>query len=144
VFKLKAKQLDLKYKEEFLEFYKFICGHKTDKVREHAAFNLPCFNSTYRHFCLPPAQTKGAIARQKTGISTTNNQDEDEESKDESSSDSDFSFNQLYLQFASDACLEVRMLAASSLHEGFLAAGEDEDTHALREALFLLLNEPAP
>ena len=82
LFKLKAKQLHLKYKEEFLEFYKFICGHKTDKVREHAAFNLPCFNSIYRHCCLPPAQTKGAIARQKTGISNTKSQDEDEESKD--------------------------------------------------------------
>jgi hypothetical protein len=36
------------------------------------------------------------------------------------------------------------VLAASSLHEGFLAAGEYEDTQALREALFLLLSEPTP
>jgi hypothetical protein len=52
IFKLKAKQLDVKYKEEFMEFFKYICGHKLEKVRQNAAYNLPCFNTIYRHFYL--------------------------------------------------------------------------------------------
>ncbi len=50
LFKLKAKQLDVKYKEELMEFFKFICGHKLEKIRLNAAYNLPCFNKIYRHF----------------------------------------------------------------------------------------------
>lgn len=125
-----------------MDFYRFICGHKSDKVRQNAAFNLPCFNQIFRHFYLQPPLPKSLIVRQKTGISNTKS--DDEESKEESSLDSDFCFNQVYLQFASDQCLDVRVVVAASLHEGFLAAGEDEDTHLLREALFLLMSEPTP
>lgn len=62
-----------------------------------------------------------------------------EESKDEGCDHRQFAFNEACLDFATDAVERVRIITASSLHEAFLAAGDDEDTSALRAALHELL-----
>jgi hypothetical protein len=44
--------------------------------------------------------------------------------------------------FATDPDLRVRVITASSIHEAFLLASDDEDTTTLRDALHdLLLDE---
>jgi hypothetical protein len=47
VFALKPFGLHMKFKEPLLDFFRQMANHKELKMRRHAAFNLPCFNSLY-------------------------------------------------------------------------------------------------
>ena len=49
VYKLsKFNNQHLKYKKEFIEFFRLICDHKEDEVRYNAVYNLPCFNTIFK------------------------------------------------------------------------------------------------
>ena len=50
VFKLQPYELHLKFREQFMEYFKFMLNHRDLKYRRMAAFNLPCFNSLFHHY----------------------------------------------------------------------------------------------
>lgn len=49
-YKLQAKDLHEKYKDEFIEFFKSTCVHKCEECRENSAFNLPAMNMIFRKY----------------------------------------------------------------------------------------------
>ena len=48
VYKMSQLGLHMKYKKEFIEYYKQICNHKSESIRKNAVFNLPCMNMLYK------------------------------------------------------------------------------------------------
>lgn len=48
VYKMSLLGLHMKYRKEFIEYYKQICNHKQDSIREMGVFNLPCMNMLYK------------------------------------------------------------------------------------------------
>lgn len=48
LFNLQPFGLHLKHKAAFIQFFKFMVGHKELKMRRYAAFNLPCFNQLFK------------------------------------------------------------------------------------------------
>jgi HEAT repeat protein len=50
IHKLSIFNLHIKYREEFLQFYKVIVNHKEVKMRRYAAYNLPCFNKLLKEY----------------------------------------------------------------------------------------------
>lgn len=52
-----------------------------------------------------------------------------------------FEFSQVYFQFSQDADERIRVITASCIHEGFLAAQDDEDTSLLRDTLHELMQD---
>ena len=46
--KMKEFDLHLKYKEQFINFYREIIDHKEDGIRLKAVYNLPCMNLLYK------------------------------------------------------------------------------------------------
>ena len=41
-------QLHIKYKQQFIAYYKEISEHKVDSIRKTAVYNLPCMNLLYK------------------------------------------------------------------------------------------------
>lgn len=52
-----------------------------------------------------------------------------------------FNFHEAYCTFAQDSNDDIRMLAATSLHEGFLKCGDLQDNSILRDTLNVLLQD---
>lgn len=48
VFALSKFDLHMRYKSEIMQFYKLMTGHKTDKIRSFAVFNLPAMLLLYK------------------------------------------------------------------------------------------------
>jgi len=42
--------LHLRHKDELIEFYNRNCAHKSDIIRQNAAYNLPCMNLLFHKF----------------------------------------------------------------------------------------------
>ena len=40
--------MHLKYKKEFINYYKGLCENKEESLRFQAVYNLPCMNFVYR------------------------------------------------------------------------------------------------
>ena len=40
--------LHLKYKKEFIEYFKEICDHSEGTMRKKACYNLPCMNLLFK------------------------------------------------------------------------------------------------
>ena len=38
----------MKYKKEFIDFFRQLCDHKENEIRLNAAYNLPCFNIIFK------------------------------------------------------------------------------------------------
>jgi hypothetical protein len=76
-----------------------------------------------------------------------------EESKDEMGAANDtqhggansqgntFDFDKCYLTFTGDSNEKIRQITAASIHEGFVAAQDSEDTSSLREAFHELMTD---
>lgn len=45
---MKDFDLHMKYKEQFINFYREIIDHKEDNIRMKAVYNLPCMNLLYK------------------------------------------------------------------------------------------------
>lgn len=140
VFKLKREDFHLKFQGQILEFYRAACVHKSEQCRLNAAYNLPCMNVLYRehlddtpNLILSSPQIKALAPPSLTNCSSTSLavQSEVEESKEEPPENLCFNFDNCYLMFSRDND-EVRRVAAASIHEGFIAAGDKDDTTILR------------
>lgn len=140
VFKLKREDFHLKHQAQILEFYRAACVHKSEECRLNAAFNLPCMNALYRqhlgntpNMVLSSPQLKVLTPPSLINCSSASLavQSEVEESKEEPPENLTFSFDNCYLMFSRDN-ENIRQMAAASIHEGFIAAGDKEDTTVLR------------
>lgn len=49
VFKLKKYDLHMKHGQEIIDFFKEMCDHKEQDIREKALYNLPCMHLLYKH-----------------------------------------------------------------------------------------------
>jgi len=76
------------------------------------------------------------ISQFPSNSSHMTNLDYDLDCVDESLS---FNFHEAYCTFAQDSNNDIRMLAATTLHEGFLKCGDLQDNSILRDTLNVLL-----
>ena len=81
-----------------------------------------------------PKPATAATATTRDTCEETKEGDVDEEEIDET-----FDFPAQYAAFAGDQNVELRTMAAASLHEAFLMAGDWLDTAPLKEAFHTLL-----
>jgi hypothetical protein len=112
VHKLQAHELHEKYKAEFIEFYKGICVHRCEEIRENAAYNLPAMNMIFRKFLTASSELPGGLKfkpmRSLTGVTASTSYDE-EESKDDTEQEVAFDFNMLYYEFAKDQNPKIQL-----------------------------------
>ena len=105
--------------------------HRDEQNVLQGILNLPCFNLLYKdRLGRPPP---GTAETQSTSATHTVNQengdivDEDQEERKVI----DIDFQELYNRYANEANEEMRVVAASCLHEGFLLASPMENIKKL-------------
>ena len=101
---------------------------------------MPCFNLLYKdRLGRPPP---GTAETQSTSATHTGNQDGDvDDDGQEERKVIDIDFQELYYRYANEQNEEMRVCAASCLHEGFLLASPLENIKKLKLTLLDLLEE---
>ena len=140
VHKLSAFDLHIKYQEQILTFYKAMIEHRDEQNVLCGITNLPCFNLLYKdRLGRPPP---GTAETQSTSATHTGNQENgDLDDDQEERKVIDLDFQELYYKYSNEQNEEMRIVAASCIHEGFLLASPLENIKKLQMTLLDLLEE---